>query len=54
VDKLGMKIAVKVIHKMHRNSSTLDTRFGVIEKQIRFNWLRSFSTEIRETITTSF
>jgi hypothetical protein len=54
VDKLGTKIAAKVIHKLHLRSSVLDTRFGGTEKRIRFKGLRSFSTEIGETITTSF
>jgi hypothetical protein len=49
-----MKIASKVIHKLHQCSSVLDTRLRVTEKRIGFKGLRSFSTEIRETITTSF
>jgi hypothetical protein len=49
-----MKIASKVIHKLHHRSSVLDTWLGGIEKRIRFKGLRCFSTEIGETITTSF
>ena len=49
-----MKIASKVIHKLHQCYSVLDTRFRVVKKRIGFKGLRSFSTEICETITTSF
>jgi len=49
-----MKIAFKVIHKLHQRSRVLDTRLRVTEKRIEFKGLRSFSTEICETITTSF
>jgi hypothetical protein len=49
-----MEIADKVIHKLHHRSSVLDTRLGVTEKPIGFKWLHGFSTEIGETITTSF
>lgn len=49
-----MKIAGKLIHKLHHRSKVLDTRLGDTEKRIRFNRLRGFSTEIGETITTSF
>lgn len=49
-----MKIASKVIHKLHHRSSVLDTWIRVTEKRIGFKGLRGFSTEIRETITTSF
>jgi hypothetical protein len=49
-----MKIACKIIHRLHHCSSVLDTRVGVTEKQIGFKGLRGFSTDIRETITTSF
>ena len=47
-------MAAKLIHKLHHEYNVLDTRLGGIEKRIGFNGLRGFSTEIGETITTSF
>jgi hypothetical protein len=54
VDNLVMKIDAKLTHRMHPCSTVLDTWVEVSEKLIKFNGLRGFSTETRETITTSF
>jgi len=44
----------KVIHSFHRSSRRLDTGLGLAIKLNIFNVLCYFSTEISETITTSF
>jgi hypothetical protein len=49
-----MKIGAKVIHSLHPVPTDLDTWVGSTRKRIRFKWLQVFSTEFRETITTSF
>jgi hypothetical protein len=54
VDKLGIKIDPKVIHNMRPHSNGLDTCLCVAGKSLGFKGLRNFSTENRETITTSF
>ena len=49
-----MKKPAKVIHSFHHGSGRLDTWLGLAIKVNRFKALRYFSTEIGETITTSF
>ena len=54
MDKLGIKFKPRLIHKLQYEYTSVDTEVALVKKSIEYNVLRGFSTEIRETITTSF
>ena len=54
MDKLGTKKSAKVIHNLYLPSKGFHTDLVGCNKAFIFKWLRRFSTEIAETITTSF
>lgn len=54
MDKLGSKIGVKLIHKLHYLSRGFHTDLERVKKILVFKRLGVFSTEIAKTITTSF